>query len=655
MTKLIFNNNNTEGHYTTSFDFIDTEVRKDDKIVATDLIDLYDVELTNVQNGEILVYNSTKQKWVNGEAGAGCNTTTHNKKYSIGQFGDFISLNECFNWLRNNCKIIKEYNTITIYLKENIDIKEHTSLNHPYGHRIIIDGDYNEIRTHYDDIIDNNISLSHSHNITIKNTFIKSSYVGDDLEEKYAFIMNTDGYFTPYIRNCFLTNHDNIIYCFGGLEYDGSGNLINNNKKVYKCESVLYSRWEEYDTNIPYNVIVSEYCIKYNNKILLFNNNNNGFDTIWVYNFDTNIWSESAVSSGDIPSTDDITAGYTLSLYNDKVYLIGGYPHNNSIYIYDIISNSWSKLADILGIMGYIYHSSYIYDDKIYIYGGQGTNDQENFNGLLSFDLLSNDINIIIPNTSYHDNSSTPYKRGLYRHHSYINDDGIMFIYSGIGKSISNPYILDAQKFIYTYNIRDNIWNIHDDGIYGYANYGFTVLNDISYILGGYVAYNNISGKRYPSNKFVKIHNNEKVFEIDNKPSSEFITSNKHTYTSSLVITNNSLINTRDVVSIANGPYYRDPVLVTRAIEISYHNTYIIEKLNINLFEINNNSLFHNDGYYETSGHINSMLIYNNSSLYMEPPKNVWYTIKNGSMVLSSNIQNFTNSTFVNSKLIEKK
>ncbi len=58
MALFRYNNDNTEGAYPTSIDFIDTEIKKNDKIVATDLVDLYDTDIDFLEDGDVLVYHS---------------------------------------------------------------------------------------------------------------------------------------------------------------------------------------------------------------------------------------------------------------------------------------------------------------------------------------------------------------------------------------------------------------------------------------------------------------------------------------------------------------------------------------------------------------------------------------------------------------------
>jgi hypothetical protein len=153
MSKFTYNPNNTEGKYPTALEVRDMELRKDDKAVATDLVDLYDVEITDPQDKEIIVYDSQKSKWVNGEPGGSCDTITTTTTITVGDGGDYPDLKTCFEALRANCKKISEEAYLYIVLVSDLRIRERASLNHPYGHRIIIDGKNNYTITTYRGII----------------------------------------------------------------------------------------------------------------------------------------------------------------------------------------------------------------------------------------------------------------------------------------------------------------------------------------------------------------------------------------------------------------------------------------------------------------------------------------------------------------------
>ena len=65
--KFKFDQNNTEGNYPTAFVADHQEIKKGNKVLATDLTDLYDVSISDPQNSHYLIYDSQLQKWVNRE------------------------------------------------------------------------------------------------------------------------------------------------------------------------------------------------------------------------------------------------------------------------------------------------------------------------------------------------------------------------------------------------------------------------------------------------------------------------------------------------------------------------------------------------------------------------------------------------------------
>ncbi len=146
MEHLFFDNDNKEGKYPTAFVAEGIELKKGEKAVATDLVDFYDVEIDDntLSDGQALIYNSSKQKWVNGDAGGGlgCNVFTG---YNTSEYTNaivipehFNTLSECFNFLRGNCFVIPAQINITIHILKDI-VDEEVSLNHVMGHRIILD------------------------------------------------------------------------------------------------------------------------------------------------------------------------------------------------------------------------------------------------------------------------------------------------------------------------------------------------------------------------------------------------------------------------------------------------------------------------------------------------------------------------------------
>jgi len=73
MTIFKYDPNNTEGAYSTAMVIEGAELKKGNKIVATDITDLYDTDINNPLDKQALTY--VGDKWINGEVtgGSGCN------------------------------------------------------------------------------------------------------------------------------------------------------------------------------------------------------------------------------------------------------------------------------------------------------------------------------------------------------------------------------------------------------------------------------------------------------------------------------------------------------------------------------------------------------------------------------------------------------
>ena len=154
MVDIKFNTDNTQGHYPTSFDVDNTELKKNEKIVATDLTDLYDVQITSPTDGQVLLYEQSIEKWVNGsppDGGGSCNYLTSDLNlYSeggnipTGTPSEYIfdDLDAALSYLRDNCIVIP--NDVTVYINMDgysfVYSDNPISLNHPYGERIKIIG-----------------------------------------------------------------------------------------------------------------------------------------------------------------------------------------------------------------------------------------------------------------------------------------------------------------------------------------------------------------------------------------------------------------------------------------------------------------------------------------------------------------------------------
>ena len=198
---LTWEETNDQGHYPTAFCFRWTELKKGEKIVATDIVDLYDVDInTNtLADGDLLTYEEASQKWINqvgGGGGGGCNVITG---YNYGAYTNslfvnattlattrngsfqspFISLDECFLWLCKQCITLPKNDIITIQMLSDLHVTTTTSLNFLYGYNLIINGNNNTLTidfqlnslsysngTFYPDSYTNTfLSISNSHSI----------------------------------------------------------------------------------------------------------------------------------------------------------------------------------------------------------------------------------------------------------------------------------------------------------------------------------------------------------------------------------------------------------------------------------------------------------------------------------------------------------
>jgi hypothetical protein len=71
--KIVWNSDNSEGHYPVAYEFRNTELRRGDKIVSTDISDCYDTD-TSITPGTltpVLVYNELRELWITTNAPSG--------------------------------------------------------------------------------------------------------------------------------------------------------------------------------------------------------------------------------------------------------------------------------------------------------------------------------------------------------------------------------------------------------------------------------------------------------------------------------------------------------------------------------------------------------------------------------------------------------
>lgn len=288
MVDIKFNKENTKGKYDSAFEFIDAEIKKDNEIVATDIPDLYDVDVTYpVTDGNVLKYNSSTQLWEDGIGGEGaCNLisgylyiSSSGTANGTGTIDDpFDTFNTAFKYLNENCKVISEDEYLNLITNDQITtLYEPVLMNHPYGHRIniIFNNFWSKLIITYKIDVDsslniistptiNNFKLTNGHSINniswirsfevlsiinspieyYVNEFLESELVPPitkiDLGKIYAFEINNNCHisFSDIIDSNSIQNYTGI-----SLTPDGPWNVLFNEKRHVLCENNSSFEW----------------------------------------------------------------------------------------------------------------------------------------------------------------------------------------------------------------------------------------------------------------------------------------------------------------------------------------------------------------------------------------------------------------------------
>ena len=293
MPQFKFDKNNTEGHYPTAFVAQDAEIKKNGKIVATDLVDLYDVDINNPQNNQALTYNNGK--WINGivTSGGACdiftgynehgytNSVFINKDTTItnpnGSYDrPFKSLKECFDWLRNHCSIIPEEISLKIQLLTDVIVSEKTYLNHPYGHRITIEGNGYKIIVDIDLLeliiyryeetfpeIDNIYTTEHNTILLSKNKEILQSGVADIpsikttdyYEKKYDYVIMSNDKSNNTQQG--IIKEDGTLWVKGNNQFGQLGLGDNIDRNVF-TQVGTDTDWKYISSSFTYKMSIKE-------------------------------------------------------------------------------------------------------------------------------------------------------------------------------------------------------------------------------------------------------------------------------------------------------------------------------------------------------------------------------------------------------------
>jgi hypothetical protein len=95
-------------------------------------------------------------------------------------------------------------------------------------------------------------------------------------------------------------------------------------------------------------------------------------DSVWLYDFNTNTWTEMKPGNGEYR----LGLPYSAIAYDvesDRTIFIGGYPIGDDTWAYDSTTNTWKKLVSstvpsMRSLHAMVYNSS---ADRVVLFGGQ--------------------------------------------------------------------------------------------------------------------------------------------------------------------------------------------------------------------------------------------------------------------------------------------
>lgn len=234
MPEYKYEENNAEGKYPTAIRFNDTEIKKDDEAVATDLIDCYDTQISYpIEDSSSLTYDPELALWVPGEgAGKGaCNILKDDEQLGFPvlyvnsdvemdskQNGSskypFLYLRDAFIYLRERCIIVPEEGEdlhIIVKGKYYNTGQEVDNINYAYGHKVVI-----EFEGADDGIISTNVINKFTQFVDYK-----EKYATEDIR---GLSENRD----CYIERGKASTYDSL-FVTGGYYYADGGQYLDNN------------------------------------------------------------------------------------------------------------------------------------------------------------------------------------------------------------------------------------------------------------------------------------------------------------------------------------------------------------------------------------------------------------------------------------------
>ncbi len=155
---------------------------------------------------------------------------------------------------------------------------------------------------------------------------------------------------------------------------------------------------------------------------------------------------------------------HSAVVYNNKMYVFGGYPNPYDLRIFDFISNTWSAgPSDSIGRFG---HSAVVYNNKMYVFGGAGPGGYRY--DLRIFDFISNTWS-----------GGTSDSIGRYAHSAVVYNNK-MYVFGGY--YYPSRYLNDLRIFDFI----SNTWSAGPPDSIGRSGHSAVVYNNKMYVFGGY-------------------------------------------------------------------------------------------------------------------------------------------------------------------------
>lgn len=294
-----------------------------------------------------------------------------------------------------------------------------------------------------------------------------SNEVANGVINKFDTTNNTNTKFSYYLNDFVRGNtahyYNNKIYVFGGY----NGNVINKVQIIDLSQNSV-----SYGADMPI-ALAYHSSVLYNNKIYLFGGWKGGSDynkKVYIYDITNNSWSY-LDDSKDMPTP---RSWCTANLYGSKVYVIGGYNSTGYLNVneeFDLNTLTWTTKQS----MSYTraLHSSVLYNNKIYLFGGFPISPFNNAINVSYYDITNNtytNIGNIMPESLYE--------------HGSVNISNYGYIVGGYNYQTSN-----GSKNVYKFDFSNNTFS--KVGELFYKNYWFGITNDTTniYVIGGISLY----------------------------------------------------------------------------------------------------------------------------------------------------------------------